>query len=151
MSNSNETQPGQEKQQEITKELTETLSVSDTTTTPLSSSEQEQHPEQELEEQRLGASQQSASGQPLSLDEIQQRGLCNWCRNPLVMSTNFSESNFVDIGRKWHPDDTDNAQAVYCEDCLNSQFRTDNPKAVIDRTNLSTTNIDELPDLNQGT
>ena len=140
MSTSDQPQPGQQQsqpqQQEITKELNETLSVTDSTSG---------------EEQPKASQQSTTTGQPLSLDEIQQRGLCNWCRNQLVITDNFSESNFVDIGRTWHEGDTDNAQAVYCGDCLNDQYKKDNPKAVVDRTNLSTCNIEELPDLSQGT
>lgn len=83
--------------------------------------------------------------QELSLEEIQLRALCNWCRNPLVMSEQFDESNFKDIGRKWHEDDSANAQAVYCGTCINDEFRTGQPKSVIDRTTLDECDVDQLP------
>lgn len=89
--------------------------------------------------------QQSQSGK--SLEEIQLAATCNWCRNLLVMTENFGESNFVDIGRKWHADDTANAEAVYCGDCHGDTFRVSSPKAVIDRETLNTCNVDELPSL----
>ena len=94
--------------------------------------------QQETQTQSLGASQQSA----LSLQEIQLQALCNWCRNPLVMSNaQFTESNFVDTGKTWHGG---SAQAVYCDDCINIDFRKNNPKSVIDRTNLEEANIQDL-------
>lgn len=82
-------------------------------------------------------------GQPTPIDQIQKVGNCNWCRNPLDLSgTDFSESNFVDTGKQWHGQP---AQAVYCNDCLNDDFRKSQPKSVLDRVTLDETNIENLP------
>ena len=88
-----------------------------------------------------------SAGTPLTLEQIQLSALCNWCRNPLVMSDNFDETNFVDIGRPWHQGDTSNAQAVFCETCINDTFRTGQPKAIIDRVTLDEIDVAELPPL----
>lgn len=89
--------------------------------------------------------QNQTADQPKSLEEIQLTALCNWCRNPLVMDGDtFSESNFKDAGLKWHSDDTTNAQAVYCTDCLNDDTRTSRPKIAIDRTTLQEVLISEI-------
>jgi hypothetical protein len=89
--------------------------------------------------------------QPLTIEQIQLQAFCNWCRNPLVMSDSFAEANFVDIGRKWHDEDSDNAQAVYCQMCIGDTFRTSQPKSVIDRTTLEECDVSQLPDLGVGT
>jgi|SRR5215510_931983 len=81
----------------------------------------------------------------LSYEEIQQQAFCNWCRNPMVMSEAITEANFVDVGKKWHPDDTKNATALYCSECLANDFRKQQPKAAINRTNLSELNVADLP------
>jgi hypothetical protein len=92
-----------------------------------------------------GASPEQQQQQaPLTAAQIQEAGaLCNWCRNPLIMSgSNFDESNFIDTGKQWHGSA---AVAAYCDDCSNDSFRTSQPKAVIDRITLQEENVSNLP------
>ena len=81
----------------------------------------------------------------MELEQIQQQAKCNWCRNPMVISDIITESNFIDVGKKWHDNDTTNAQALYCSECLADEFRVRQPKSVIDRVTLDEANVSDLP------
>jgi hypothetical protein len=79
------------------------------------------------------------------LNKIQQQTYCNWCRNSMTMSEPITEANFVDVGKKWHDSDTENAKALYCSDCLKDPARVRQPKSVIDRVTLAEINVSDLP------
>lgn len=99
----------------------------------------------ETQQQQAPEAQQQSIGQPKSIEEIQLTALCNWCRNALVMSSPFSDANFIDAGIKWRSSDSDNAEAVYCTDCLADPYRVSNPKFVIDRATLGQGDVTQLP------
>ena len=84
----------------------------------------------------------------LKLQEIQEKGFCNWCRNPLAAYTEkLTESNFIDVpGKKWG--DGSIAQAVYCNECLPSEERKRQPKSAVNRNTLAEVNIESLLDSN---
>lgn len=80
----------------------------------------------------------------MELIEIQQKARCNWCLNPLDTPDNITESNFIDTGKKFNEEDETNATALYCNQCLADTFRTSQPKAAINRENLTEVNIESL-------
>lgn len=82
----------------------------------------------------------------LKLSEIQEKGFCNWCRNPLNAYTEkLTETNFIDVpGKKWG--DGTKAQAVYCNECLPSEERKRQPKSSINRNTGAEVNIESLLD-----
>lgn len=82
----------------------------------------------------------------LKLSEIQEKGFCNWCRNPLNAYTEkLTETNFIDVpGKKWG--DGTKAQAVYCNECLPSEERKRQPKSSINRNTGAEVNIESLFD-----
>jgi hypothetical protein len=79
------------------------------------------------------------------LQEIQEKGFCNYCRNSLNTNQKLTESNFVDVpGKKWGDGST--AVAVYCNECLGNEQRVKQPKSAINRNTLAEVNIESLLD-----
>lgn len=80
----------------------------------------------------------------MELVEIQAKARCNWCLNALKDSTeSLSEDNFIDTGKKFKYS-SEPATSLYCNECLNSEFRVSQPKAAIDRNTLTEINIEDL-------
>lgn len=80
----------------------------------------------------------------MELIEIQLKGRCNWCLNSLDTAQSITEDNFIDTGKKFNESDETNATALYCNECLADTFRTGQPKAAINRENLTEVNIERL-------
>jgi hypothetical protein len=79
----------------------------------------------------------------LSLKEIQANASCNWCRNPLKNDpANLSEKQFIDTKLKFG--DGEKAEAVYCSECIEDEFRKSQPKSAINRKTLGEANIEVL-------
>ena len=72
-----------------------------------------------------------------NFDLIREQAYCNWCRNPMVMSEELTQANFVDTGKKY--------PALYCSRCLNDDFRKSQPKTAINPDTLDEMNLEDLP------
>jgi hypothetical protein len=73
-----------------------------------------------------------------NFDLIREQAFCNWCRNPMVMSEEITEANFVDTGKKY--------PALYCSSCLAIEFRKSQPKTAINPDTLDEIILEDLPD-----
>lgn len=79
----------------------------------------------------------------LTLVEIQAQARCNWCVNGLKDQIEaITEANFIDTGKTFT--DSTPATAVYCNECLASDFRTSQPKSVLNRDTLNEIDIAQL-------
>lgn len=79
-----------------------------------------------------------------SLEVIQQKTKCNWCRRLMVMSEPISDANFIDTGLVF-VSNGEKGYALYCSDCLAyGDVRTKDPKSALNKETLEEFSLDRL-------
>jgi hypothetical protein len=83
------------------------------------------------------------ANQELKLKEIQEKGFCNWCRNALAAQTEpITDKNLVDTGKSFG--DGEKGYAVFCSECVQNEFRRNQPKTAINKKTGAEINIESL-------